>query len=134
MFKTSGGKYIAPQALENKFAESLLIDQIMIVGEGQKFPGALIVPNFEKLRTWCELHDLAYTTDSEMISNPQVVDKYEREVAGLNESFAQYEKIKKFRLLPQHWTIENGEVTPKLSLKRKIIIKNYQSVIDSIYN
>ncbi|MBL3654533.1 AMP-dependent synthetase/ligase [Fulvivirga sediminis] len=134
MFKTSGGKYIAPQALENKFGESLLIDQIMIVGEGQKFPGALIVPNFEKLRTWCQHHNVNYTTDDEMIKNSEVVDKFEREIASLNESFAQYEKIKKFRLLPQHWTIENGEVTPKLSLKRKIIKKNHQSVIDSIYS
>ncbi|UII22337.1 AMP-dependent synthetase/ligase [Fulvivirga ligni] len=134
MFKTSGGKYIAPQALENKFAESLLIEQIMVIGEGQKFPAALIVPSFEKLKSWCQIHNINYTTDKEMVDNPEVINKFQKEVDNLNASFAQYEKIKKFWLLSQPWTIEKGEITPKLSMKRKIIKQNYQSEIDSIYS
>ena len=134
MFKTSGGKYIAPQALENKFAESLLIEQIMVIGEGQKFPAALIVPSFEKLKSWCQIHNINYTTDKEMVDNPEVINKFQKELDILNASFAQYEKIKKFRLLSQPWTIEKGEITPKLSMKRKIIKQHYQSEIDSIYS
>lgn len=133
MFKTSGGKYIAPQPIENKFVESLIIDQVMVVGEGQKFPAMLIVPNFEKLKDWCKRHEVAYTTDDQMIHHEQVLVKYQTEVDELNKNFAQYEKIKKFRLLPQPWTIEKGEMTPKLSLKRKIIKQHYQHEIDKIY-
>lgn len=133
MFKTSGGKYIAPQAIENKFVESLLIDQVMVVGESQKFPGALVVPNFEKLRDWCGRHGISYTTNELMIEHPEVMKKLEEEVGKMNASFAQYEKIKKFRLLPQPWTIEKGEMTPKLSLKRKVIKEHYQHEIDKIY-
>ncbi|ELR70671.1 Long-chain-fatty-acid--CoA ligase [Fulvivirga imtechensis AK7] len=133
MFKTSGGKYIAPQPLENKFVESMIIDQVMVVGEGEKFPGALIVPNFEKLKDYCHRHRLHYTTNEQMIEHPEVIKKYESELETMNESFAQYEKIKKFRLLSQPWTIDKGEITPKLSLKRKVIKQHYQHEIDKIY-
>ena len=133
MFKTSGGKYIAPQLIENKLKESLVIEQVMVVGEGEKFPAALIVPDFSGLQGWCRLHDIPYTSNAEMINNPQVRDKFRKEIARYNESLANYEQIKGFRLLPKLWSIDNGELTPKLSIKRKIIATNYRELIDSIY-
>ncbi|MBL6446088.1 long-chain fatty acid--CoA ligase [Fulvivirga sp. 29W222] len=133
MFKTSGGKYIAPQPIENKMVESLMIDQVMVVGESRKFPAALIVPNFEKMEDYCHRHHITYTTPAEMILNEKIIQKYQEEVDHANEEFAQYEKIKKFRLLAQPWSIEKGEMTPKLSLKRKIIKQHYQYEIDKIY-
>ncbi|MCS6823551.1 MAG: long-chain fatty acid--CoA ligase [Cytophagaceae bacterium] len=133
MFKTSGGKYIAPQVIENKFKESRFIEQIMVVGEGQKFPGALIVPAFDFLKSWCQQKGIPYTTDAEMIKNPQVLERYQKEVDTLNENFAQFEKIKKFVLMPRLWTIEDGELTPTLKVKRKAITAKNQHLIDGLY-
>jgi long-chain acyl-CoA synthetase len=133
MFKTSGGKYIAPQLIENKFKESRFIEQIMVVGEGQKFPGALIVPAFDFLKSWCEQKGIPYTTDEEMIKNPQVLERYKKEVDMLNEHFAQFEKVKKFALMPRLWTINDGELTPTLKVKRKVITAKNQSIIDALY-
>ncbi|MGB3182566.1 MAG: long-chain fatty acid--CoA ligase [Cyclobacteriaceae bacterium] len=133
IFKTSGGKYIAPQVMENKFKESIVIEQIMVVGEGEKFPSALIVPSFDNLRKWAEMKDLEYTTDAQMIGNPAVQDKFEREIDKYNQSFAQYEKIKKFRLLPELLSIEGGELTPTLKLKRKAIMAKYDSQVGDMY-
>lgn len=134
MFKTSGGKYVAPQVVENKFKESVLIEQIMVIGEGQKFPGALIVPSFDNLKEYCRLKGIEYTSNEEVIKNPQILDKFEREKERYNENFAQYEKIKQFRLLPNLWTIEAGELTPTMKCKRKIILKNYADIIEDIYS
>ncbi|WP_066832949.1 AMP-dependent synthetase/ligase [Rufibacter ruber] len=133
MFKTSGGKYIAPQLIENKLKESLVIEQVMVVGEGEKFPGALIVPAFEGLQEWCRIHSINYTTNEEMIRKPEVLDKFQKEIDKANEQLAQYEKIKKFVLLPNLWSVESGEMTPKLSIKRKIITNNNRALIDSLY-
>ncbi|MEQ8926525.1 MAG: long-chain fatty acid--CoA ligase [Fulvivirga sp.] len=134
IFKTSGGKYIAPQPIENKFKESNIIEQVMVVGEGEKFPSALIVPAFDVLKDWCQIKKIKYTTDSEMITNEKVLKKFQKEVDRLNESFAQFEKIKKIRLLPTAWTIDSGELTPTLKLKRKIISTIYKAEIDSLYS
>ena len=134
MFKTSGGKYIAPGLMENVFKASILIEQLMIVGEGQKFAGALILPNFESLRAYCHHKKIAYSTDAEMILNPAIIDKYNRIVEHYNSGFAQFEKVKKYSLISDKWSIETGELTPKLSLKRKIIKEKYGKVINSIYN
>jgi len=134
MFKTSGGKYIAPQLVENKFKECNLIEQIMVVGDGQKFPGALIVPNFQNLKSWCEKKGVAYTTDDQMICKKEVLDKFQGEVDKLNESFAQYEKIKKFELLPKLWTIDAGELTPTLKVKRKVVTAKCKNLIDKMYS
>lgn len=133
MFKTSGGKYVAPQAIENKLKESVVIEQAMVVGEGQKYAAALIVPSFAGLQDWCQHKGIKYTNDEEMIEKPEVIDKFRREVDKANETLAQYETIKKFRLLPQMWTIETGELTAKLSIKRKVIYNNYKDVIDSMF-
>ncbi|AMM50574.1 AMP-dependent synthetase [Rufibacter sp. DG15C] len=133
MFKTSGGKYIAPQLIENKLKESLVIEQVMVVGEGEKFPGALIVPAFEGLRDWCKIHNIPYTKDEEMITKPEILEKYQKEIDRLNEQLAQWEKIKKFVLLPKLWSVETGEMTPKLSIKRKVITNNYRPLIEGLY-
>ena len=133
MFKTSGGKYVAPQLIENKFKESRFIEQIMVIGEGQKFPAALIVPAFVTVKSWCDIKNIPYTSDSEMVKNKEVLTKFQRELDDLNEGFAQYEKIKKFILLANPFSIENGQMTPTLKVKRKIIMQHYQKEIDALY-
>src|SRR5690554_347220 len=133
MFKTSGGKFIAPQVLENKFMESLLIAQVMVIGEGRRFPSALIVPAFEQLKSWCKTKGIEWTSKEEIIKLPEVIDKYQREIDRLNVDFGHWEKIKKFILLPKEWTIDNSELTPKLSLKRKIILNNNAQIIEVLY-
>ncbi|WP_018479916.1 AMP-dependent synthetase/ligase [Pontibacter roseus] len=133
MFKTSGGKYVAPQPIENKLKESVVIEQAMVVGAGQKYAAALIVPSFLGLQDWCQHKGIKYTSDAEMIKNPEILDKYKREVEKANEGLAQYETIKKFRLIPNMWTVETGELTPTLKVKRKNITANYQKEIDSMF-
>lgn len=134
MFKTSGGKYVAPQQIENKLKESLVIEQAMVVGEGQKFPSALIVPSYTGLQDWCKIHDIPYTSNAEMIRKPEILEKFKKEIAGFNETFAQYEQIKKFELILNPWTIETGELTPSLKVKRKVISKNYEDQINGMYS
>ncbi|TDS17157.1 AMP-dependent synthetase/ligase [Sphingobacterium paludis] len=133
MFKTAGGKYVAPQALENKFMESTLIAQVMVVGENQRFPAALIVPAFEELEKWAKHKGLSFHSKEELIENEEVIDKYQKEIDRLNNDFGQWEKVKKFKILGKEWTIDGGELTPKLSLKRKVILKNTEAIINKIY-
>lgn len=134
MFKTAGGKYIAPQVLENKFMESALIAQVMVVGEQRRFPSALIVPAFPELKTWCQHKGIAWSSREEIIKNKEVLDKYKREIDRLNVGFGHWEQIKRFVLLPNEWTIAAGELTPKLSLKRKAILQKNQNILDQLYN
>ncbi len=133
MFKTSGGKYIAPQAIENKFKESRIIEQIMVVGDGKKFASALIVPSFIGLKSWCSIKGIPFSDESSILKNPAVIEKFEKEVEAYNENFAQFEKIKKFQLVKSPWTIESGELTPTLKLKRKVILENFKDVIERMY-
>jgi len=133
MFKTAGGKYVAPQALENKLMESTLIAQVMVIGENQRFPAALIVPAFEELEKWCKHKGIPFVSKEEIVKDSQIIEKYQREIDRLNMGFGQWEKVKKFELLPKEWTIDNGELTPKLSLKRKVILKNTETIINRLY-
>ncbi len=133
MFKTSGGKYITPQITENKLKESRFIEQAMVIGENEKFPSAFIVPSFAFLKTWCEKHNIIYTTNIEMINNEQIKNRIMKEVELTNEGLAQYEKIKKIELLPKEWSVESGEMTPKMSLKRKIIMLDNKAAYNRIY-
>jgi len=133
MFKTSGGKYIAPQAMENKFKESPLIEQLIVVGADRNYPAALIVPSFDGLKEFCKRSDIAYTTDAEMIQNEQVQEKYLSEVAKFNELFGNWEQIKRFELLDAPWGIETGELTPTMKLKRKVIMEKYADRVESLY-
>lgn len=133
MFKTSGGKYIAPQLMENKFKESYLIEQIMVVGEGKKFPSALIVPNFEGLEEWCSDAGIPYSSPKAAIKDPKVLAKFEEEVATYNASFAKWEKIKKFSLMESAWGIDTGELTPTLKLKRRVVKQKFGEQIEGLY-
>ncbi|MFD0939789.1 AMP-dependent synthetase/ligase [Pedobacter boryungensis] len=133
IFKTAGGKYIAPQMLENRYKESPLIEQIMVLGENRKFPSALIVPAFPALKTWCDKKGITYTTNEEMICNDQVIDKFNRIIATLGTEFGKWEQVKRFALLPKEFSIDGGELTPKLSFKRKVILEKNKDIIEKIY-
>jgi long-chain acyl-CoA synthetase len=133
IFKTSGGKYIAPQMIENKLKESGFIEMVMVVGEGQKFPAALVIPEFSALRDWAKTQGIAYTSDQEMIDNEDVIKKMYDEVKILNNDFAQYERVKKIKLLSNPWTVEGGEITPTLKPKRKVILNKYKEEIEGMF-
>jgi len=134
LLKTSGGKYIAPQPIENKMKESRYIEQIMVIGDGQKFAAALIVPKFSELEIWCKSKDIPFTTKDELIHNKDVHDLYRSVLDKYNVNFGHVEQIKKFELLANEWTVANGETTPKLDLKRKVIMERYKLQVDRIYN
>lgn len=134
LFKTSGGKYVAPQPIENKFKESPFIEQMMIVGAEKKFVGALIVPSFNTLRDWMKEKGLTYTTNEDVVHHPKVLELYRDLVESFNQFFNHVEQVKKFELLPREWTIETGEMTPKLSLKRKVVMEKYKDAIERIYS
>jgi long-chain acyl-CoA synthetase len=133
LFKTSGGKYVAPQPIENKMKESPFVEQMMVVGAEQKFVGALIVPSLINLKEWMLHKEIPFTTIEDAIHNPKVLDLYKELIDSFNKFFNQVEQIKKFELLPNEWTIESGELTPTLKLKRKVIMEKYKSAIDRVY-
>ncbi len=133
LFKTSGGKYVAPQPIENKLKESKFVEQVIVVGAEKKFVGALIVPSFSMLREWMRENDITYTTPEEAIQNSRVRELYRDLVESFNKYFNHVEQIKKFELLPREWTIESGEMTPKMSLKRKVIMEKFREPIERIY-
>lgn len=134
LFKTSGGKYVAPQPIENKMRESRFIEQIMIIGADKKFVSALIVPSVLNLKEWMKEKEIAFTSMENAVKNTDVLQFYRSIVDELNKSFNHVEQIKKFELLPEEWTIESGELTPTLKLKRKIILEKYKNEISEIYN
>ncbi|MEY3562405.1 MAG: AMP-dependent synthetase/ligase [Bacteroidota bacterium] len=133
IFKTSGGKYVAPQPIENKMKESPFIEQMMVVGPERKFTAALIVPAFANLKSWCEKNELPHQSNDEMISNPRVQEHYKSIVEKFNVQFNHIEQVKKFELLNAEWTIDGGELTPTLKLKRKVITEKYGDAIERIY-
>jgi len=134
MFKTSGGKYVAPLAIENKFKESRFIDQLLVVGAERKFVGALIVPAFKNLKNWANENGIDSENVEDLINNPRVLALYRDIVESYNKNFSHVEQIKKFELLGKEWTIDSGEMTPKLSLKRKVIMEKYRDAIERIYS
>ena len=135
MFKTSGGKYIAPQLLENAMKQSRFIEQIMVIGDGQKMPAAFIQPNFEFVKEWAKLHKVNIgTTNEEVIQNPEVISRIHQEVDTVNEKFGNWEKIKKFELTPDLWTVSAGHLTPTMKLKRKIVMEKYINLFHKIYD
>jgi long-chain acyl-CoA synthetase len=135
IFKTSGGKYIVPQVMENRFKESRFIEQIMVIGEGEKFPAAFIVPNFLFVREWANRkgYDLGVSNE-ELINNSHVKERMQKEVDLYNAFFGNWEQLKKFVLLPNELSIEKNELTPTLKLKRKIILGKYLHEYNEIYN
>ncbi len=134
MFKTSGGKYIAPQVLENALKQSRFIEQLMVIGENQKMPAALIQPNWEFIAEWGKNKGLDLPTDLSALSqHPKVIMRIQKEIDEFNKKFGKWEQIKKFELTPETWSIELGLLTPTMKMKRKIIKAHYQSMIDKIY-
>ncbi len=133
IFKTSSGKYIAPQVIESLFKQSQFIEQLMVVGENQKFPSALIAPNFPILQTWCIQNQIEYKGKNEIITNPKVIKLFQDEVKRLNKNLGKVEEIKKFKLISDEWSQISGELSPTLKLKRKVIIQKYASLVTEIY-
>jgi long-chain acyl-CoA synthetase len=133
IFKLSSGKYIAPQVIENKFKESFFIQQLMVIGENEKFASALISPNFEFLHNWCSIHDVKYRDNKELIQIPEVVARYQKEVKEINKNLALHEQIKRSRLVYKEWTPGTGELSPTLKLKRNFIYKEYEHIIKDIF-
>jgi len=133
LFKTSGGKYVAPLPIENKLKESPFIEQVMLIGAERKFVGALIVPSFSNLRDWSHRNDVTYGSNEELIGNPKVLEMFRELIESFNKFFNHVEQVKKFELLAHEWSVDTGEMTPKLSLKRKVIMEKYRDAIDRIY-
>ena len=135
IFKTSGGKYIVPQAMENKFKESRFIEQIMVIGEGEKFPAALIVPNFVFLKEWAVRKEIQLSSDSlkELIQQDTVIARIQKEIDHFNVGFGNWEQVKRFALLDQEFTVAGDELTPTLKLKRKKILAKYAETYSKIY-
>lgn len=134
MFKTSGGKYIAPQLIENTMKQSRFIEQIIVLGDGQKMPAAFIQLNFSFVKEWAVIHNYDVgKTNEELILNEQVIKRIQEEIDVLNVKFGNWEKIKRFELTPDVWSVEGGQLTPTLKLKRKIILAKYAALFDKIY-
>ena len=133
LFKTSGGKYVAPLPIENKLKESPYVEQVMVVGAERKFVGALIVPSFPNLQAWCRKQGISFTSEEDMLHQPAVLILMKDLVESFNKYFNHVEQIKRFELLPMEWTIDGGELTPTLKLKRKVIMEKYKDAIERIY-
>ena len=133
LFKTSGGKYVAPLAIESKLTESIYIEQIMVVGPERKFVGALIVPSFPRLKEWAAQHGVTATSNEDLILDPKVIAFYKEIVESYNKYFSHTEQVKRFELLPAEWSVATGEMTPKLSLRRKVVTEKFHKAIEKIY-
>jgi len=133
IFKLTGGKYIAPQMIENKLKESMFIDQVIVIGDHEKFASALIAPNFEYLQVWCTENQILYSDNAEMISHPKVQAILQHEVKEINKTLGLHEEIKRFRLISDAWSPQTGELSQTLKLKRKIIEAKYKDLMEEIF-
>lgn len=134
LFKTSGGKYVAPQVIENKMKESMLIEQMAVIGENHKFVSALVVPAVEGLKDWCKNNGVEFNSLEEAVKNEKVLMAYQDEIEKYNQDFGRWEQVKKFKLLPDEWSVDSGELTPTMKLKRRVINERYSKVIEDLYN
>jgi long-chain acyl-CoA synthetase len=136
LFKTSGGKYVAPQPIENKYKESFLVEQIMVVGENKKFVGALIVPSFANLGSWCKDNNIPFDPvhPGPTLNHPKVQEKFREICDTYNKDFSKIEQIKKFSLIPNEWTVDGGEMTPTMKVKRRVVVEKYGDFINEIYS
>ena len=134
MFKTSGGKYIAPQVIENQMKQSLFIEQIMVVGENRKMPTALIQPNIEYVKQWLESKGIKTNSLEESFKESTLIQAIQNDIEGHNKNFGSWEQIKKFKLVPEEWTIEGGHLTPTMKLKRKVVKEKYSNYIEKMYS
>lgn len=133
MFKTSGGKYIAPQLIENAMKQSRFIEQIMVIGDGEKMPAAFIQPDFEFVKQWASRKGLSLTDNKAIAESKEVKERIQEEIDGINKKFGHWEQVKKFEVTPDIWSVDGGEMTPTLKLKRKAIKEKYQKLYDKIY-
>jgi len=133
MFKTSGGKYVAPALLENQFKQSRFIEQIMVIGEGEKMPAALIQVNYEFIEEWAKRHHITFKSKEDIASNQKLRERIQEEIDEANKKFGHWEQIKKFEITPNAWTIEDGHLTPTMKMKRKVIKEIYKDLIEKIY-
>ena len=133
IFKLSTGKYVAPQVIENKFKESSFIEQIMVVGEKEKYAAAIICPAFHYLHSWCAIHKITFQDNVDLIQKPAIIERYQKEVDFINQHLGRHEQIKKFELVCQEWTPETGELSPTLKVKRKVLKEKYQIKLDRLY-
>ncbi len=134
MFKTSGGKYVVPPLLEGELKQSLFIEQVMVVGENEKMPAAIIQPNYEYLKDWASNNDILFTSNEELIKNEIVLTEFANAIKICNTNFGKWEQVKAFKLTPDEWTIDGGHLTPTMKMKRVIIMKIYKDLYDEIYN
>ncbi len=134
MFKLSSGKYVAPQVIENKLKESNFIEQVMVIGENQKFASAIISPDFNYLHNWAVLHSIEFRDNAELVEMPQVLARYQRVVNEMNKQLGQTEQIKRFRLVQEEWSPNTGELSPTLKLKRKFLTNRYSNIIEEIFS
>ncbi len=135
MFKTSGGKYIAPQLLENAMKQSLFIEQIMVIGDGEKMPAAFIQPSFDFVKEWAKRKKIDIGNSLEdLCTNEKVIERIKEEVDTFNERFGKWEKIKRFELTPELWTVDAGHLTPTMKLKRRVVKERYKDLYEKIYN
>lgn len=134
IFKLSTGKYIAPQVIENKFKESVFIEQVMVFGENQKFTSAIILPEFLYLRNWCTIHGIKYSDNKELIKDKKVINRIQQEVSELNNQLGQAEQVKRFRLIFDEWSPLTGELSPTLKLKRKFLLEKYNDIFKEIFS
>jgi long-chain acyl-CoA synthetase len=134
MFKLSGGKYIAPQMIENKMKASFFIEQVMVIGASEKFASALISPNFGYLHDWCSQRKIVFQDNEDLIHKTEVLAQLQKEVAAINKTLGEHEEIKRFRLVSDEWTPQSGELSPTLKLKRNYVAAKYKSIIDEIYS
>ena len=134
MFKLSGGKYIAPQMIENKLKSSFFIEQVMVIGAGEKFASALISPNFGYFHDWCSQRKLHFQDNEDLIQLPEVIAQMQKEVALINKTLGEHEEIKRFRMVRDEWTPQSGELSPTLKLKRNYVSAKYKAIIDEIYS
>jgi len=133
LFKTSGGKYISPQPIEQAIKGSRFVNQVVLVGSERKFPAALIVPNWEQLDSYCKLKGIEIKSRRELCEHPRIIDLFQRQIERLTPNLARYEKIKKVALLENEFTIEGGELTPTLKVKRRVVDQKYRDVIEKLY-
>ena len=133
IFKLTGGKYIAPQMIENKLKESMFIDQVIVIGDHEKFASALISPNFEYLHEWCAEHQILFKDNADLITHPTVQGKFLSEVKEINKTLGQHEEIKRFRLIADSWSAQTGELSQTLKLRRKVIETKYKGLIEEIF-
>ena len=133
IFKLSTGKYVAPQMLENKLKESYYIEHAMVIGENEKIAAAIIVPNFDALHFWCAKHKIHFTSDADLVNNPEVNKRIQREITKMNEELAEHEQIRKFRLVADEWSTQTGELSQTLKLRRSALYKKYDALCREIY-